>query len=259
MPETAHDIELLDGEELHESSIVVSDGLEREENWWKQFDTLDNPDLDDPKFKSKAIKVESPKHRAAFLYWMQLAPSLRTDKAVSDHFKVSAAVVGKWRKSFNWQRRLELILKEDIENAIAVSKQSFADNMNLILSASTAALRLFKRKIDSGEMDVSVKDFVLLSQEMRAVKRELMEVEDDGSSRGGNNPMDRIEGILNSFGESNADILVKALQVEIMDKSSGQRVVEKVDARQEQTLVELCEIGEDEAVDFDGDSTWEKE
>jgi hypothetical protein len=231
MGKTAHDIELEISEGRVEDSQLAPMDIGDEDTFWKQFDALKNPHLADPKFAEKRIVKEAPTHKAAFLYWMQLSPAYRTDRAVAEKYAVSAAVVGKWRKSFNWEGRLALLLEEDAQTAIAVAKRTLTDDLNMLLGAGKAALDLFAMRVHSGEIDVSAKDFVLISQEIRAIRRELMSEETPEESGSGSS-LDRIGQIMNKIGESGKQVLINALQVQIGgEKTSYEERTEMCAAR----------------------------
>ncbi len=245
---TAHDIELMDEElETPDSSLATLDEVAESADFWDQFEALKNPYLSDPDFIKKKVKKEAPLHRAAFLYWCQLQASRRTDIAVAKNYKVSAAMVGKWRRSFNWEARLELLTKEDAERQIATAKRTLADDLTIILAAGKAAIDLFVDRVASREIDISPRDFVLISQEIRSIRRELAG-ETDGGETG--SALDKMTRAVKSIGDDGKDVLIKALEIQIGGGGlPHDGAVEAHAARIIQGQIETDEIGEE--IDFE--------
>lgn len=257
--ETAHEIELHDGEELTENSKIPEHVPDDDDDFWKRLDELKNPYVADPSFEEKRLKKETPKHRAAFLYWCRLHPAYRTDKAVADKYKVSAAMVGKWRKSFNWTRRLEVLMEEDAERQLAVAKRTITDDLNLILGASKEAVDLFLSDVREGRVELTAKDFVQVCEMMLRIRKEI-----EGSPISGNggemSALDRIAATMNQIGEGSKEVLVRSLLVQITgdNKIPADRLVEARAARVIQEDIEANEIGEEpDDVEFNDTTNWE--
>lgn len=219
------------------------------EDFWESFEKLKNPYLRDPKFAGKALKQEKPKHKKAFLYWSQLQDKFRTDKAVAEQFEVTAAVVGKWRKSFNWVERRNYMRKDDLEQMQEAASRSLSDEVLSMMGTSHLVLTAFRTQVSAGKIDVSVNDFIKIGEFMLKLRRELGESA-NGEAKGA---VGRIENILSGAGADVKQLLVGFLQMtasedadlphdEILDAEYAKRA-------QEATLVQ--EIGEDEQVEFD--------
>jgi len=242
------------------SDLLPVQQLGEPDSFWSQFEELKNPYLKDPEFKRRQVKTEAPVHKAAFLYWMQLAGSHRTDRAVATKYDVTAAMVGKWRKSFNWQGRYELLLKEDAEEAVEVARRTLRDDLNNLLTACDAGIRLFKEQVKSGAVEITAKDFVLLSQEIRSIRRELEDDSDRGALNESGNSLDKIAALADKLGATGRDVLVQALSVQVAGgrKISHEASLEAATAKDIQDKVDLSEIGEseDDDVEFNHEVSW---
>jgi hypothetical protein len=257
METTAHDIEIHDGKELKETSMIPEE-IPEDSEFWSKLDALGNPYVnDDPSFAEKRLKRESPKHRAAFLYWCRLHSGFRTDAAVADKYKVSRAMVGKWRKSFNWEYRLEVISNEDAKRQLEVSNRTVADDINLILGAGKEAIDVFLLDVRDGKVTITPKDFVAIGEMMLRLRDAGSQANDSPGSNSGNSPLDKLERMFNSIGDNGAQVLVKALQVEVGGDIPADRLAKAQARKMEQDAIGITEIGDTaDQVEFNDDVQW---
>lgn len=226
---------------------TVSDDL------WQELEKLKNPYLKDSVFLKKALKQEKPVHKEAFLYWAALDGKYRTDKAIADKFKVSAAVVGRWRKSFNWDLRREYMRQEDMEQMKDAASRTLTDEVTKMISISNTAISSFQQQVASGAVRIGVTEFIRLGEFLIKLRREIL---GDGSGNGdGNVAVERIENLLGTTGLDVQALLTTHLKM-VVSGNAPLPHDEIIDARvseQVQEAVIIDEIGEDEQIDLDED------
>ena len=243
---------------MDESSISVPDPVAREDvsdDLWTDLVKLTNPHLDDKVFAKKALKQEKPKHKEAFLYWNALDDKFRTDRAVAEQYSVSAAVVGKWRRSFNWEGRRNYMRQEDLKRLEDAASRTLEDELKGMLSTSGLVVKKFQEQLLS-KKDVSIPDFIKIGEFLIKLHAALHgpkeEAVEDGTSLG------KLETLLKEAGGD-----VKGLMTEILRATVGGdeklphdvgMAAEKGQELQESIIVN--EIGGDDVVDLENDEDW---
>lgn len=210
---------------------------------------LANPYLKDPKFKP--LRKEIAQHREAFLYWSMLLEKERTDRAVANKFNTSAAAVGRWRKSFNWEARLEYMRREDLEAKTEAIKSSTTDVIFSMLAVSNLVVESFRRKIALNEVKISIKDFVDIGRFAVELRKELK-----GAGKENGDLLNRLDTLVANTEGGAKQLIINNLVTYISgeQKLPHDAIIESNKAIEIQGQIENEEIGESESEEF-----WEDE
>lgn len=224
---------------------TVSDDL------WQELEKLKNPYLKDPVFLKKALKQEKPVHKEAFLFWSQLEGKYRTDKAIADKFEVSAAVVGRWRKSFNWDLRRDYMRQEEMEQMKDAASRTLTDEVTKMISISNTAIGSFQQQVASGAVRIGVTEFIRLGEFLIKLRREIL---GDSSGNGdGNVSVEKIENLLSTSGDDIKLLMMAQMKMMISGNVPlpHDGIIDAKVSEQVQEAIIIDEIGEDEQIDLD--------
>jgi hypothetical protein len=243
MSKSTKNEEIFDDED---SSLVPSpiDTDRLSDDLWNEIEKLKNPYLRDKKFKP--LRKESPKHRQAFLFWMQLADSLRTDRTVAQEFNESSAAVGRWRKSFNWKGRMEYLNRDSLQKVQESALRTTGDDVLKMLSTSSVVMTSFHNQVAAGKVKLTANDFVNIGRFMLQLRKEL------ATDPGGSDAVGRIEAVLNTAGKEVNQLFVNQLQMYVSGAQPlpHDEIIDADASRRIQNVLECREIGDDEPVEF---------
>ncbi len=217
---------------------------------WEDLEGLKNPHLDIPGFK--ALKKEGPIHRQAFHIYLKLADTVRTDKAVAEKLEaqggsVTAAAIGKWRKSFNWEARLDHIREDDLEREGLVSARSYTDQIKSVLSTLELSMKAFQVQVQAGEIKITPETYMKMANFALELKRELSgdPLEKDSSMIG------NLAKILDGADTKILSVMVNNMKTYISQGNSPlDRDIQMKEARVMQDVIEANEIGGDGFSDY---------
>lgn len=208
---------------------------------WSELDKIKNPHLGEKGFHP--LKQEKDVHRAAFLYWIRLDDSNRTDKAVADKFQKSPAIVGRWRKSFNWEARRIALLREDLKAKAEVATTTISDDLISILQGCKLITTSFIQDVKANNVQIGVKDFIQICDLMLKIRRELNIT---GSSPD-NKDIDELDKILDKQAEGTRSLIAGFIGMIVSGKAAipADQIIEADAARVIQNATEIYEIGEE--------------
>lgn len=245
-----------DEEEVTALSVITPDPVDSDklsDDLWAEMVKLKNPYLENTTFKP--IKKEDPKHKDAFLFWSSISDNFRTDKAVAEKFEVSAAVVGRWRKSFNWAVRREHMQQDNLERVQDAASRGLGNQVLKMVSTVDLVCDSFHNQVAMNRVDISVQDFIKLCELGIRLRKELGE---DLGNREGSDVVQRIENVLSGAGGDVKQLLVGSLNMFVSGsaKLPHDEILEAAAARETQEIIEINEIGEEYEEDDDDDSEY---
>ena len=237
--EEEEDLTGADDESQFQDPVENLDRLD--EDLLKELQKLKNPNLDVASFKP--LKQEKPVHRDAFLYWMNLVDNERTNRNVAEQFGVSIAIVGRWKKSFNWDVRRDYLRKEELKSIEKVAKTTLSTDLMATLNTINTVKQNFHNNVKANKVDVSVQDFIKICK-LQIELRGALEGEDNG---GDSDMLAKLEKVLKGSGDV-AGMLIKNMNVMISGEVPLPHdvIIEGEVKHHEQEIIDLNDIGEDD-------------